>query len=315
MQNSMKSEKGRRFQEMLDQAEAAKSRHDAVAAIEHYLNALRLITPNDGKIELSMAMQERGATPISEHPTIDLADSSIRSELVAAYRSRGQLKDALHHARIAVFLDRLLHGDWGNNTSASLLDLGLVYFESGHMDKGLAALLASEEIDRKLIKAGTVTREVAWRVFRRGEVLAHFGYVEHAARFAAFSLAQCDDLFENIEQRIVAINHGCQCIQNLGEHAVALPHLEAAVRVGGRSGVPTRVMDLLYANLATLLEEMFDFDAADRWWGKVSSASRFFGRTCTAERAKITSWREICDSSADTRKHLSRRFLIIQQFA
>jgi hypothetical protein len=114
------STSGERFRTALEAARAAEKARDEDGAIAAYLIALRILTPSDGEMEFAMTLVNSGlASGIVENAKTDLMDSAIRSELVSLYRSKRDFAEAQHHAEIALYLDRLVHGEEHNNTSAA----------------------------------------------------------------------------------------------------------------------------------------------------------------------------------------------------
>lgn len=283
----------KRFADLLTEARNAEASGDLVTETDRYLKALRIITPDDAQIEIAMAAQALGAIPVVEHRSLDIADSQIRSKLVSCYRSQGNAVQAHHHAEIALYLDRALHGDQHNDTSASWYDLALTYLGLGKIDEALAAFLKSDEIDRILItRNAAFANQHAWRMVGRGAILADYGYIEEAARFAAANMNHFPELFEDAEQCIEAYNRGCQCLQNVGEHILARRYLETAIQLARSRKTPQRLRDILLSNIAVVLEEMDDFDTGEAYLNQLSPASTFHGRTLAERRNAVNGWRE-----------------------
>lgn len=287
---------GKRCRALLDAARAARDSGNFSAAIASYLEALRIITPDDSQIEFAMAVQQLGASALVEAPDLDIIDSSIRSELVSLYRSQGEAKNARHHAEIAWYLDTVVHGEEHNNTSASYHDLALVHLDLGNPDEAMKCFRKSEAIDQTAPVAQSAPKEIAWRAIMRGSILANYGYVEQAARYAVQTMDRLLQLFPTDPVKLVrAYDRGCQSLQNLGEHALARPYYEEAVKLARSHDMPVGLRFILLTNLVMLLEEQGDFGAASARAKELNDLSKG-NRECSAsileQTQLIDRWRE-----------------------
>lgn len=290
-----------RFFGLLEEARAKRSIGELTLSLRYYEAALRMVTPDDEGYARIFALKDAGfpICGVSEAPHTDQMDSQIRSEMVAVLRELHRFEEAYHHARIAHYLDDLLHGSCHNDTAASLLDLGLVEFERGRIREAEGWLRQSQEADDALGSASEDWR-VKWRMLVRADLWAGWGFLAEAVNASLTLLSDIEDRLSPY-QLVQQLNSGAQFLQNLCEHRRAQKLLERAIGLQREAAPDHPQLGRLFSHLSILLHEQLDFVESDRYACEATRFARFapeisrrnsLPRHLVEERAQVEAWRQ-----------------------
>lgn len=252
---------------LFQKAEEKKVNGELNAALNFYLEALRMVTPDDNQIECAIAITGLEGKSLVEDPEADKIDSFLRSRIVEIYRELGDYESAFHHAKIALFLDYQLCGKINNDTSASYQDLGLIEFKRRNLDNSETWLEKSNEADDCLLDIVTdknIIQNIFFRKLIRAAHSAERGYLLDSAISSLKILPNLEKGFTDIIRFSDALNSCAQNLQNLCEHTKAKEFLHKAVDLHLEHGLENHPqMGRLYSNMAVLFHELWDFKAAE----------------------------------------------------
>jgi tetratricopeptide (TPR) repeat protein len=278
---------------LINQAKVARAHGDLLAALDLYSRALRTVTPDDTQIDLAIAIVGIGGKGKCDFPVEDKLDSRLRSEIVSILIELRRYDEAYHHACIALYLDMTVYGRLSSDTSASYHDMAMIHKARRQVDEAIKYYRESEDID----KCEAVRKEnpsgVEFRALRRAAEYADLGYIEEAARFYEEHLNRIDQWDFDLHRKAGIINAGTQCLQSLGEHALAQKYLKRGIAIQQSQAAADPLLGVLYSNLACLLHERCDFKGADEYDQKVKDHAGY---------ARVYDINLIVDSLADDRR-------------
>jgi tetratricopeptide (TPR) repeat protein len=285
---------------IIEKARSERRDGELSSSLATYEIALRMVTPNDDGFSKVLAFKDAGIPfkGLSEDPEADSVDSSLRSEMVEILREMFRFDEAYHHARIAQYLDELLHGYYHNDNAASLLDLGLIELSRHRPAEAEIWLRKSEEVDASLLVSDPDNFRIQHRLLARAELWAHWGHLKQQAETFLMILPKIENLLEPYTL-VQHLNSGSQAMQNLNEHELARQLLLRAIKIQEERAPDHPQLGRLYSNLALVRLEQLEFSDAKRFSEDATRLERFIPekhrfeelpRVFSDERTHIEGW-------------------------